>query len=232
MSELPRTLETEVMDTAVEAEDYDAMDHAAVNDAFCADFLALAPDTTNVLDVGTGTARIPIALVTREPRAMVVGTDLAEHMLRVARTNVSARGLDARVRLVREDAKAMTFAKGEFTAVVCNTILHHIPEPQPALAEMVRVLRPGGWLFVRDLRRPDNEAELHDLCVKHGGAPVSTAALAVSSHARQLELFRASLCASFTLDELRGALAPLGIAPSCVARTSDRHWTLAWKKPA
>ena len=48
----------------------------------------------------------------------------------------------------------MTFADASFDAVMSNSIVHHIPKPDDALAEMLRVLRPGGFLFVRDLLRP------------------------------------------------------------------------------
>ena len=80
---LPRVLEPEVMDSAEEAADYDAMDHAEVNRVFVADFLAFWPGRGGVLDVGTGTAQIPVALCRQAPEYQVVGIDLADHMLRV-----------------------------------------------------------------------------------------------------------------------------------------------------
>src|SRR5437764_2584276 len=100
---LPRVLEPEVMDSADEARDYDAMDHAAVNRAFVTDFLAAWDGHNPVLDVGTGTAQIPIELCRQHAAAQVVGVDLAEHMLRVGRDNVRRAGLDGRVRLERCD---------------------------------------------------------------------------------------------------------------------------------
>ena len=95
---LPRILEPEVMDTPAEARDYDAMDHAAVNRAFVTDFLAyratLGPladrdkPIGHFLDVGTGTAQIPIELSNRGLFCQVTAIDLAEEMLRVARENL------------------------------------------------------------------------------------------------------------------------------------------------
>ena len=78
---LPRTLEPEVMDSADEARDYDAMDHGAVNRAFVADFLAIWDGLNPILDVGTGTAQIPIELCRQAATARVTGIDLAEYML-------------------------------------------------------------------------------------------------------------------------------------------------------
>src|SRR5213596_410548 len=96
---LPRVLEPEVMDTPEEARDYDAMDHSAVNRAFVADFLAVWDGRNPILDVGTGTALIPIELCNTHPSAEVVAIDLAEQMLKVARDNVSEAGLGDRIRL-------------------------------------------------------------------------------------------------------------------------------------
>ena len=98
---LPRVLEPEVMDSAAEAHDYDAMDHAQVNRVFVADFLAVWDGRGQVLDVGTGTAQIPVELCRRVDGVRVVGIDLADdkqaavvtdHDSRViARRRVSAR---------------------------------------------------------------------------------------------------------------------------------------------
>ena len=59
---LPRVLEPEVMDSAEEASDYDAMDHSHVNRLFVTDFLTIWKGANPILDVGTGTAQIPIEL--------------------------------------------------------------------------------------------------------------------------------------------------------------------------
>ena len=59
---LKRVLEPEAMDTPDEAHDYDAMDHSTVNRVFVADFLSVWDGGTPLLDVGTGTAQIPIEL--------------------------------------------------------------------------------------------------------------------------------------------------------------------------
>lgn len=237
---LSRVLEPEVMDTPDEARDYDAMDHADVNRRFCADLLAFAGDggkpglaerrPARVVDFGTGTAQIPIELCTRAEGFVVVGIDLAAHMLSLAAENVRRAGLAERVLLERIDAKGTRFEGGAFGATISNSIIHHIPEPAHALAEMWRVTAKGGLLFVRDLHRPDSEAEVDRLVELYGGkAPADPAARASFEHQR--ELFRASLCAALTVPELTELVAPLGIPASAVRMTSDRHWTLAFEKP-
>src|SRR5437588_12361114 len=102
---LPRVLEPEVMDSAEEACDYDAMDHTGVNRVFVADFLAVWDGRNPILDVGTGTAQIPIELCRYHPRASVTAIDLAEEMLQVARVNVTRADLTDRILVQRQDAK-------------------------------------------------------------------------------------------------------------------------------
>ncbi|HVY46454.1 MAG TPA: class I SAM-dependent methyltransferase [Minicystis sp.] len=217
---LVRVLEPEVMDSEEEAKDYDAMDHAVVNARFCVDVLALDPSLDRVLDVGTGTAQIPIELVRRAPAARVVGVDLADAMLRLAEDNVIAAGAGDAISLERADAKSLPYAAGSFTAVVSNTILHHIPDAEAALREMLRVLGRGGLLFVRDLVRPEDDAAVAQL--------VETYAL--GQNERQRALFEASLRAAFTLAEVREMARRLGVPEGAVRMTSDRHWTLSYRK--
>ena len=224
---LARVLEPEVMDTAEEAADYDAMDNREPNERFCADCLQFAP-FSRALDVGTGTALIPIAMCRRAPALGMVAVDLAEHMLARAKENVARAGLADRIELRRIDAKRLPFGDGEFDAVVSNSIVHHVPEPAHALAEMSRVA--ARVLFVRDLLRPETDAEVARLVALHGGAPENDSPEARARHARQVALLDASLRAALTLGEVRAMLAPLGIPETAVQQTSDRHFTLAFRK--
>jgi len=227
---LPRTLEPEVMDTEEEARDYDAMDHAQVNARFCDDLLATAPRLGRVLDVGTGTALIPIELCRRDPRVEVDAIDLASHMLALAARNVARAELGRRIRVARMDAKATPWADGAFDAVMSNSIVHHIPEPRRILAEVWRLVSPGGVLFVRDLERPENAPRVAELVSTYAPIPHAPADLR-SRHERQRALFEASLLAALTADEVRAMVAPLGIPGDAVRSTSDRHWTLVRVKP-
>src|SRR6266436_5237853 len=135
---LPRVLEPEVMDSIEEAHDYDLMDHSQVNRVFVTDFLNCWDGEGPVLDVGTGTAQIPIELCRHSSKAQVVAIDLAEHMLAVGRENVRKAGFSDRIRLERQDAKQLPYPAEFFGAVISNSIVHHIPEPSAVLAEIVR----------------------------------------------------------------------------------------------
>jgi ubiquinone/menaquinone biosynthesis C-methylase UbiE len=217
---LPRVLEPEVMDSAEEARDYNTIDHSQVNQAFVADFLAVWDGPGPILDVGTGTALIPIELCRQSPKAQVVAIDLAEHMLAVGRENVRKAGFADRIRLERQDAKHLPYATRFFAAVISNSILHHIPEPPAALAEMVRVARAGATLFVRDLLRPLNDETVRHLVATYAG----------ESNPHQQKMFDDSLRAALSLEEIRSLVANLGYEPTTVQQTTDRHWT--WRATA
>jgi len=220
---LQRVLEPEVMDDPREAADYDAMDHAVVNAAFAADFLAaasasgvdLADPAAEVLDVGTGTAQIPIELCRRHATVRVVAIDLAENMLSLGRRNVTAAGLETRIKLERVDAKRLSFGDRRFAAVISNSIVHHIPEPRDTLVEARRAARLGGLIFFRDLSRPHDDATVRQL--------VETYAAGANGHQRAL--FEASLRAALNLGEIRALVGELGFDPVQVRQTTDRHWT-------
>lgn len=219
---IPRTLEPEVMDTEREASEYDAMDHSGVNDLFVSDFLQVCPpealaDNERILDLGTGTALIPIEFCGQSPVGRIVGVDLAEEMLKAARRNVERAGCADRIELQQCDAKGLPFEAASFAAVMSNSIIHHIPEPLECFREMVRVLRPGGLLFVRDLMRPDSVEELE--------AIVERQASEETEYSRQL--FRQSLHAALTVEEVRAMVEQLGLPVEGVKATSDRHWTLS-----
>lgn len=229
---LPRILEPEVMDTREEARDYDAMDHAEVNRLFVADVLkalhsALSNDQSppaasggipepHVLDLGTGTAQIPIELCRQWNGCRVTAVDRAAEMLKLARRNVTAAGSSRRIELQQADAKRLPYSDAGWDAVISNSIVHHIPEPRTVFREMLRVLRPGGLLFVRDLLRPDDPETLNRLVEQHAGE--------ANDHQRQM--FRDSLQAALTVEEVREILQECRCPPEWVAQTSDRHWTV------
>jgi ubiquinone/menaquinone biosynthesis C-methylase UbiE len=212
---LSRVLEPEVMDTADDAEEYDAMDHVQVNAAFVADLLARLGAPHLVLDVGTGTALIPLELGRRTDATRVVGVDMAREMLRLGRRNIARTSPRQRIVLLLADAKHLPFGDRSVPAVASNSLVHHIPDPRAVLAELVRVAARPVRLFVRDLLRPSDEHALQALVDKH----------AADGTPKQRAMLADSLRASLTLEELRGMVSGLGFSPESVQQTSDRHWT-------
>ena len=108
----------------------------------------LAPSgEERALDVGTGAGALAIALgpLVRE----VVGIDIVPELLAEGRKRAPAN-----VELLEADATALPFERGSFDLVCTARTLHHVSRPELVLAEMNRVLRPGGTMLVVDQIAP------------------------------------------------------------------------------
>jgi ubiquinone/menaquinone biosynthesis C-methylase UbiE len=99
----------------------------------------------DVLEVAVGTA---LNLHHYSEQAKVIGLDLSPEMLEIARQRATDLGRDIDLR--RGDAHQLPFPEESFDAVVCTYSLCNIPDPQVAMSEMKRVLRPGGKLILVD----------------------------------------------------------------------------------
>jgi len=219
---ITRVTEPEIMDEPEEAMAYDAMDHTDVNHRFVDDALSSGEPLGAVLDLGAGNGLISLALAYRLPNRLVVAADASAPMLALARAHLRKAGMAGNVRCDLVRAQNMWYLNGSFPLVVSNSLVHHLADPFPALAEAWRVTAPGGRLFFRDLARPANEAVLNALVEQYAaGAPD-----------RARALFANSLRAAFTVNEIADMVKPLGCPASTVALTSDRHWTWAATKPS
>jgi ubiquinone/menaquinone biosynthesis C-methylase UbiE len=215
-----RILEPEVMDTWLEATAYDAMDFESVNTAFATDAIDLDPHAVKILDVGTGTARIPILMCQQRPQYLITGIDLAQSMLIIGQRNVEAAGLNQRIRLERVDSKRMPYPDLEFDMIVSNSLVHHVPDPLSFFQEIKRLVRPGGAILIRDLIRPENDIIVNELIVKIGK----------EYDAHQQQLFRDSLKAALTLTEVQDLIDQVGLSKVTLSQSSDLHWTIERKR--
>jgi demethylmenaquinone methyltransferase / 2-methoxy-6-polyprenyl-1,4-benzoquinol methylase len=96
-----------------------------------------------VLDVATGTGAVAAELAGRYG-CRVTGLDQTEAMLAAARGRLAERGLAGRVELVRGEAEALPFADASFDGLTVTYLLRYVADPGAALAELARVVRPGG----------------------------------------------------------------------------------------
>lgn len=250
---LTRTLEPEVMDTVEEAIDYDSMDHSTVNRLFVLDLLRFvassnepsygaqstdhadfesgktnaneghlakvnALDRRTVIDVGTGTALIPVELASiAQGIGAILAIDLSIEMLRLASRHLRRKELSHQILPVFTDAKRLPLANGSCDVVVSNSIVHHIPNPLDVFVEFRRVISSGGVLFVRDLMRPTSGEIVDQIVTEYAG----------DENANQQQLFRQSLHAALTVEEVREMLDEADLGDAAVVATSDRHWTIS-----
>lgn len=222
---IERVLEEEVM-LGSAAQEYDEMDHTSANQAFVEDLLSAVAsrDGDSVvgdcfegvwLDLGTGTAQIPILLCQVQPSVRVIASDLSVDMLDLARYRIEVEGLIERIRLSHDDAKQLEFEDEGFAGVISNSIVHHVAEPLTVLREALRVTAGGGLVFFRDLCRPADEASIETLVQTYAGSE--------SEEAQRL--FDESLRAALTVAEMQALVSELGFADDGVKMSSDRHWT-------
>ncbi len=110
----------------------------------------LVPRGLRVADVGTGTgALLPLLATAAEE---VIALDASSAMLRRARRLCRDAQL-TNVRCERADVTALPLADGELDAVTCSMVLHHVARPAVAIAELARVVRPGGQVVVLEFTR-------------------------------------------------------------------------------
>jgi ubiquinone/menaquinone biosynthesis C-methylase UbiE len=212
---MERILEPEVMDDREEAIEYDAMDFTEVNTNFAKEAVQLAGINATVLDVGTGTARIPIIICQLRPRWQITAIDMADSMLEIAQKNILDANCQKQIKLEKVDAKNLPYQSEQFDLVISNSLIHHLRDPLPFLQEIKRVLKPDGGIFLRDLFRPDSE-EIIEVMVREIDPNFSP---------RQAQLFKDSLHAAFTLAEIKDLVKQAGLENVKIYQSSERHWT-------
>jgi len=107
----------------------------------------MLPPGGSAIEVGAGSGRLLMRLGLERPYRLVA-LDYAAYAMRAVRENARRAGRDAR--LVLGDSRSLPFADASFDVVLSGGLLEHFRDPRPVLAEMARILRPGG-LFYADI---------------------------------------------------------------------------------
>ncbi len=104
----------------------------------------------SVLDIGCGAGGIDVALATTHGAAYITGIDVEDAVLTRARELVAAKALTDRIGLVKVAPGPLPFPPGTFDVVFSKDSIVHIPDKHALMAEVARVLKPGGWFLASD----------------------------------------------------------------------------------
>ena len=207
---MKRICEAELMDDLAQAEAYGAADFSSSDRALVEWIAQQFPEGLgeNLVDLGCGPGNITFLLAEKYPEARVLGLDGAQAMLGLA----EERRLSEQVRF-QEALLPSTELEGGHTAVISNSLLHHLHDPQGLWQSVRQLGAPGAVVVIHDLRRPSNDQDLDELVERY-------AAEAPPILRRD---YSQSLRAAFTLQEVRDQLALAGLGQLQLAERMDRY---------
>ena len=210
---MDRILEPEIMDGQAEADAYARADFADSNQWYADHFTSEYPShLREVVDLGCGPADVTLRVARAAPHARIVAVDGSAAMLEFARKAVHGAKLSDRVTLHLGRLPGLSLPEHHFDAVLSKDMLHHLPDPQALWTEVGRLGCPGAAVYVMDLIRPDSPVLAREIVERVAGR----------EHPILKEDFYNSLCAAFTVSEIRGQLESAGL-PLSVEQATDRH---------
>lgn len=222
---MDRIPEPELMDDPAQALAYARADFEQPHNQFIAQFRAAFPDWPGsgfVLDLGCGPGDICRRFAQAFPDVHIHGVDGAEAMLAIGRDDLRAAGLDHRVQLHAGYLPGATLPRERYDAIVSNSLLHHLNDPQVLWQAILHHAAPGAPVFVMDLRRPDSRACASELVELYA--------------AGEPEVLRAdfynSLLAAYRADEVEAQLRATCIDWLRVQTIGDRHLIVHGHKPS
>jgi ubiquinone/menaquinone biosynthesis C-methylase UbiE len=220
---IERIPEPELMDDFEQARAYALADfeepHSRFIDLFRERFADEAMDGV-VLDLGCGTGDITRRFAYAFPACRIHAVDGAEQMLMFARQTVDFEMLHERVRLFRRTLPTGPLAKECYDAVISNSLLHHLADPQVLWDSVKQFAKAGAAVFIMDLRR----------CASREQAAALVRQYAAGEPEVLQQDFYNSLLAAFTAEEVRAQLAEAGLGHLQVEEEGDRHLVISGRR--
>jgi ubiquinone/menaquinone biosynthesis C-methylase UbiE len=219
-----RIPEPELMLDQDQAIAYAEADFSASDSRFVERFTELfgSPGSGEIIDLGCGPGNIALRMAEAFPQCTVTGVDGAAAMLDIARRRAtSTKGSASRVRFIDTVLPSAVLPMGSATAVVSNSLLHHLHEPAGLWMTLRQVARRNAAVLVVDLRRPETTTAAQQI---------------VDTYARnEPEILRQdfynSLLAAFEVDEVKSQLQAAGLSSLRVQAVGDRYLEVSGRMP-
>jgi len=210
---MERVLEPELMDDERQSIAYARADFSSSNQFFVDGVINEFPrPLSTAVDIGCGPGDVMIRLARALPDLRITAIDASAPMIALARAAVMTEGLSDRIELVQGYVPGVALKALSFDAVLSKDLLHHVPDPSVLWKEIARLARPGAVIYVMDLVRPSTPEEARRIVDR----------VAAREDPILREDFYNSLCAAFTVDELREQVAAAGLDLE-VRQAGDRH---------
>lgn len=111
---------------------------------------------SSILDIATGTGDLAISMYRTLKADRIVGADISEGMMEVGRKKVADAGYSGHIVFEQQDCTALTYADHSFDAVTAAFGVRNFEDIEKGIAEMYRVLKPGGHLMILELSSPEH----------------------------------------------------------------------------
>lgn len=217
---MKRRPEPELMDSEAQTLAYAEADFDESNSLFTERFVARfgdLPASGRLADLGCGPGDITIRLAQALPGWELIGLDAGPNMLHHAEQRLARENLANRVSFRLAHLPDSTLPAAAWDAVVSNSLLHHLPNPQVLWASVAQLAVPGAAIQVMDLLRPAGETEAQHLVARY----------AADAPEILREDFYNSLLAAYTPEEVSAQLIQAGLDRLKIETASDRHWIVS-----
>lgn len=208
------------MDSEAQTLAYAEADFNESNSLFTERFLERfdrLPARGRMADLGCGPGDITIRLARALPGWELTGLDAGPNMLERARERLAREDAELQVRFALAYLPDDALPEKAWDAVVSNSLLHHLPDPQSLWSSVRQIGAPGAAVQVMDLLRPDSE-ELAQRLVEQYAADAPDVLR---------EDFYHSLLAAYTTEEVSDQLIRAGLDRLKIETASDRHWIVS-----